>query len=86
MIISALPERMRAEHIECRIIDTTGNVWHLSGPNAGVEGAMINGAIDGLGEIPGKGVWSETANSAPSSDVANAQCATSARLLRKKVG
>lgn len=61
----ALPERMRAEHIESRIIDTNGNVWHLSGPNAGVEGAMINGAIDGLGEIPGKGVWSETANSAP---------------------
>ncbi|AFR48010.1 hypothetical protein [Gordonia sp. KTR9] len=61
----ALPYRLRAEGITNKLINPDGRVWHLTGPYAGAEGAMINGPIDGLGSIPGKGVWSETANSAP---------------------
>ncbi len=61
----ALPDRHRGEGITNKIINPDGRVWHLTGPLAGAEGALINGPIDGLGTIPGKGVWSETANSAP---------------------
>lgn len=60
-----LPERLRAESITNKLITSDGRVWHLTGPYAGAEGAMINGPIDGLGTIPGKSVWSETANGAP---------------------
>lgn len=61
----ALPDNLRAENVTIKIIGSNGELWHLTGPHAGTEGGMITGAIDGLGEIPGTGVWSETANSAP---------------------
>lgn len=61
----ALPARLRAENVEIKMLLTTGELFHLTGPLAGTEGAMITGSVEGLGEIPGEGVWSETANSAP---------------------
>ncbi|AMS03656.1 minor tail protein [Gordonia phage DelRio] len=61
----ALPDRLRAEGITNKLVTSDGRVWHLTGPHAGAEGALINGPIDGLGTVRGKGVWSETANGAP---------------------
>lgn len=61
----AQPDRLRAEGITIKLLGSNGELFHMAGPHAGTEGAMITGPIDGLGEIPGKGVWSETANNAP---------------------
>lgn len=61
----ALPDRLAAESVTNKLMLSNSEVFHLSGTHAGTEGVMITGAIEGLGEIPGKGVWAETAEGAP---------------------
>ncbi|MEC4847512.1 hypothetical protein R2359_26530 [Mycobacteroides chelonae] len=61
-----LPQHLRCDGISIKYIaPRSGRIWHLTGWNAGAEGAMINGPIRGLWHMPYESVWTEPAYGAP---------------------
>lgn len=61
-----LPQHLRCDGISIKYIaPRSGRIWHLTGWNAGAEGAMIQGPIRGLWHMPYESVWTEPAYGAP---------------------
>lgn len=61
----SLPPEIRDAPVSVKWIGSDGRVWHLTGMNAGAEGAFIVGDIDGIVHVPFEGVWTTPAYGPP---------------------
>lgn len=60
-----LPSNIRDAPISCKWIGSDGEVWPLTGLDAGIMGAFVSGAIEGMVHVPFDSVWTKPAYGPP---------------------